>query len=78
MTPVRLEPVATRSRVKLSTTEPLRSRYGICAGYTCMCCKQPYNSGICDVNTPVANVKCNVINDVKLFLTVAGYTVGNF
>ena len=27
MTPVRLEPVALRSRVKLSTTEPLRSLY---------------------------------------------------
>ena len=29
MTPVRLEPAASRSRVKHSTTEPLRSQFGI-------------------------------------------------
>ena len=29
MTPVRLEPVAPRSRVMYSTTEPLRSFFGI-------------------------------------------------
>ena len=30
MTPVRLEPAALRSRVKYSTTEPLRSQYEPC------------------------------------------------
>ena len=30
MTPVRLEPAAPRSRVKFSTTEPLRSHTGKC------------------------------------------------
>ena len=33
MTPVRLEPAASRSRVKHSTTEPLRSLYWYVPGY---------------------------------------------
>ena len=37
MTPVRLEPAAPRSRVKLSTTEPLRSlaRTDLCHKFKC-------------------------------------------
>ena len=35
MTPVRLEPVALRSRVKHSTTEPLPSHMYVCI-YACM------------------------------------------
>ena len=37
VTPVRLEPTALRSRVKHSTTEPLRSLVCVCKGRICAC-----------------------------------------
>ena len=45
MTPVRLEPAALRSRVKHSTTEPLRSLImdNVCLNLSCLCGAQKLN-----------------------------------
>ena len=102
MTPVRLEPMIPRSRVKHSTTEPLRSlnfilgRYIVGWKFNFTATherSQRYNSPneIFEYGYPHSNAllqfnhqlehckqhkatrhptKCDIINDVKLFLTV--------
>ena len=56
MTPVRLEPAALRSRVKHSTTEPLRSHLGVT-----IVAKNDYCDSIDIVGSAIVDYHCNTI-----------------